>query len=365
MYGVFGGVARGAKSKVGEHNRPLLPLGEGRVRGKHALACHFRQPWLQFPSPGRCAAALSRRETGTRLEPFLNTENFFPMTLLFKELAGSPVETFSPEGMKAQRRLLCAYEDRQEVVAALLGDGFEFSGQPRAAYPGRPGVLVAQVRVEPFEKRPDHRGPFTDPTADLNSYSGQFVEIVVEYEMLDTAGRDDLPEAPPGTLLTYRMSFGGEYLLVPGYGLQWQSATSVPVPPDAAPTLRVPVLEHHVTWHRVTSPPWDAIRQCAGAVNAAGFLGAEAETLLLDGAKVAPEFAGFDEAQSPRFAWRITYVFREKSIKLLSGEGEAVYGWNHAYRGLPPDSCWDRLVDDHGNSLYRLINFSSLFELAA
>jgi hypothetical protein len=286
---------------------------------------------------------------------------------LFKELAGSPVETYGPDGMQAERRLLCAYEDRQAVVAALLGNADILGGLGRAEYPGCPGVLAMRVRVEPFEKRPDEQGPFNDLTADLNSYSGQFVELVVNYEMLDAdAHRPDLPMPEPGTVLTYRMTFAGEYLRLPSHGLAWQSAATLPVAPDAVPTLRLPIVEHHVTWHRVVQPPWEAIRECVGAVNNDLFLGAAAETLLCDGAKADRELAGFDDLHAPQCAWRIIYVFREKAIKVLDATaGPVVYGWNHAYHALLASPGWDRLVDADGNCLYRTADFATLFSFGA
>ncbi|MGD0897982.1 MAG: hypothetical protein ABR915_09095 [Thermoguttaceae bacterium] len=284
------------------------------------------------------------------------------MTLVFKELAGSPVETYDSHGMKAQRRLLCAYEDRRAVVTALMG-GTPLGGPSQAAYPDQPNVLAMRVRIEPFEKNPDDQGLFDDLTADLNSYSGQFVEVAVDYELLG-GGSSRLPKVQSGTFLTYRMDFGGEYIVLPGHTLQWQSDATLPVTPDAVPTLRIPITEHHVTWHRVANPPWDAIRDCTGAVNAAAFLGAAAETVLLDGAKAYRQFTGLDNLQQPQFGWRITYVFREKIIKALDdAQNQLSYGWNHSYR---PDANnqthWDRLVDDAGNSLYRAVDFTPLFE---
>jgi hypothetical protein len=218
------------------------------------------------------------------------------------------------------------------------------------------------VRIEPFEKRPDDQGTFDDVTSDLNSYSGQFVEVVVDYALLG-GGQARLPQAPDGTLLTYRMDFGGEYMALPGHQLVWQSDGTLPVTPDAVPTLRVPIIEHCVTWHRVVNPPWSAISECIGAVNAATFLGAAAETVLFDGAKAGWQFTGLDDLQQPQFGWRLTYVFREKTIKVLDDDqSQLSYGWNHSYR---PDSTdqthWDRLVDDAGNGMYRTVDFSPLF----
>ncbi len=289
------------------------------------------------------------------------------MTVLFKELAGSPTETYGPEGMAAQRRLLCAYEDRLSVVAALLGTANASDGPWQAQYPGHPGVMATRVRVEPFEKKPDDQGAFLDLTADLNSYSNQFAQVVVSYELIDGGGYPKMPGAQPGTILTYRMDFAGEYLTLPGQSLQWQSDATLPVPPDAVPTLRIPIVEHQLTWRHVIDPPWDAIRDCAGTVNNALFMGAAAETVLFDGARADREFVGLDDFQQPQFGWRITYVFREKAIKILDGIfGETTYGWNHCYCDVPfPNSCWDRLVDQNGNSLYATEDFDALFEFTA
>jgi len=142
------------------------------------------------------------------------------MAVAFKELAGSPVETYTPEGMKAQRRILVAWEDRHAMVAELLGDEFEFGGRPQAHYPNRNGVVAMDVRLEPWPECPDEQGAFSDITTDLNSYSGKYTQIVVDYELLDMTGsRPDLPDVEADTFLIYRMDFGGEYIELPGHSL--------------------------------------------------------------------------------------------------------------------------------------------------
>jgi hypothetical protein len=96
-------------------------------------------------------------------------------------------------------------------------------------------------------------------------------------------------------------------------------------------------------------------------------MGAAAETVLFDGAKADREFTGLDTSQRPQFGWRVTYVFREKAIKVFDDSGgETTYGWNHCYRDmLFPASSWDKLVDQNGNSLYQAVDFSPLFEFVA
>lgn len=285
------------------------------------------------------------------------------MTTPFRELAGSPVETFTADGMKARRRLVTAWEDRHALVAELLGQGYTLGAQGAASYPGRPMITAAEVRLEPWPAQAENQGAFTDVALQLNRYDGRFALVTVDYTLAEaSAARDDLPSTEPDTFLTYRMDFGAEYEPWPAPALRWNSAVGVPVPPDAAPSVRVPIAEHHVTWHRVARPPWEAIRACIGAVNAATFLGAASETLLLDGATAEKQFLGADEAQQPRFGWRISYVFREKAVVA----GGNVYGWNHRFRHLPRDNPgWDRLLDLSGGSLYRSVDFTPLFFFAA
>jgi len=285
------------------------------------------------------------------------------MSVVFKELGGSPLEVFEPQNMRAQRRLLVAWEERHALVSQLLGEGYEFGGTRQAAYPGRPFTAVARVEVEPFPPSPDEQGTFADVTSQLNSYTGKFALVTVDYELVDERlSRKDLPRPEDDTFLTYRMDFGAEYEDISGHVMYWASDASLPVPPDVVPTIRVPITEHHITWHRVVNPPWQAIRESVGTVNALAFLGAAPETVLLDGVSADKQFVGIDELSQPQFGWRIAYVFREKAVK----SGGAIYGWNHQFRSLPPGGAgWDKLVDQAGNQLYRTSDFSALFRFAA
>jgi len=283
------------------------------------------------------------------------------MTVAFKELAGSPVENYEPEGMKAERQLLCAWDDRGALVQELLGDGYEFGGTSRAQYPEKPGIVAMRARCQPFA---DDVTPqvLNELTEGLNSYSG-FAKVTVNYELLLPADRDELPEVEDGTFLTYRMDFGGEYTEISGHSMAWETEAEAPVPPEAIPTVRVPIIEHHVTWHRVVNPPWQAIRDGVATVNSGAFMGAAAGTVLFDGATAEREFIRLDELAHPELGWRISYVFREKAIKTGAGN---IVGWNHRYRSLPADDPgWDELADANGNRLYRSSDFTSLFQFAA
>lgn len=282
------------------------------------------------------------------------------MTTPFKELAGSPRESFGPDGMTAQRRIVVAWEDRHAMIAELLGEGYAFGSAGCTAYPGFAGIAAMQAKVEPWPETPDDQGPQGDVAVQLNGYAGKFALVTIDYEWLDqAAGRGDLPAVAAGTWLTYRMDFGGERIALAGEALRWQSNAALPVPAGAAPLVYVPIIEHHITWHRVALPPWEAIRALSGTVNGSGFLGAAPETVLFDGAAAVKQYLGTLSGGRPATGWKLSYVFREKALY----RGASVYGWNHHYRSVPQDMPgWDRLIDGVGATSYPTGDFLLLFQ---
>ena len=283
------------------------------------------------------------------------------MTVAFKELAGSPVETYGPEGLKAERVLLCAWDDRETVVAGLLGDGYEYGGGGRAQYPDKPDVVAIRARCEPITDDVDSQ-TFSELTEGLNRYNG-FAKITVHYEFLSAAERSDLPATEKGTFLTYQQDYGVETMKLSGDSFTWEDEPSEWVPGAAVPAIRIPVVKHRLTWHRAVRPPWQTIRTCIGTVNDAEFLGAAAGTVLLDGATAEREFIRIGQLSEAEFAWRLGYTFRERAVK--TGDGSIV-GFNHAYRSLPVDDPdWDRLIDGASNLPYPSSDFLPLFQFDA
>ena len=171
------------------------------------------------------------------------------MAIPFKELAGSPVETYSSDGLKAERKLLCAWDDRQALVAELLGEGCGLDSLSRASYPRQLAILVKRVKVEPFYGRPDDQGAFNAVGAQLNTYTGQLAALTIEYELTDISALADLVTVEAGTFVTYRTSASVERIGISADAMRWEESSAATVSADVVPSRRVPIIQHQITWH--------------------------------------------------------------------------------------------------------------------
>ncbi len=276
------------------------------------------------------------------------------MSMSFRELAGSPVEEYGPQGFRARREFLVAWEDRAAFAAAALGAASGYGGGLAASYPGRSAVRAVSLKFEPFEPRPDEK-PLASLTADMNSYSGAPLRAVIEYRSLVPPRLPRVPPVPPETFLGYRMQFAAEHVPLAPRGWQWIDDPELPLPDDLNLTLIVPLTEHHVTWHRVPLPPWEAIRALQGRVNDDDFLGAAAGTVRFDGAEADKDFQTVFDAAHPEWFWKLRYVFRERTLHV----DDVPVTWNHVYREDPPG--WAGLAAG-ARPLYLEGDFGRLFE---
>jgi len=279
------------------------------------------------------------------------------MAVAFKELGGSPVETYTPAGFYARREFLIAWEDRDAFAAELLGEAPHYGATAPVHYPGKTSVFAVSLRFAPFD--PDNPDPkvLTHLTEGLNSYSHSFAKATVTYRTLALRDRPDSPDTDPGTPLTYRMEPDVETLRITPRGWHWVDQPNLTVPEDLELLKVVPITNHLLTWHQVVRPPWDTIRQLQGKLNAGPFLGCAEGTVLFCGAKANKLFRSRFDAGASEFCWEIEYWFRERAVKF---DGQ-VFGWNHAYRDDPPG--WVELT--HGaDRLYDLADLAPLFQQA-
>jgi len=295
------------------------------------------------------------------------------MTQCFKELAGSPDESWGPEGFRATRRIVVPWANRNAMALELVGSGYQFGSNNGAQYPGSEFVKAVRVNSAPWVEKPDNQGAFDDIATDLQTYPVDAL-LTVEYELVPTPTLewpllgDGTPDVDDETFLEYSMDFGGEMMTVPKQKLQWLNDVNAPVPEEVKAAVRIPIIEHRVSWSRVSAPPWDAIRSLTGKVNDAAFIGLIAEQLLFDGCRANKKFISMDELESPEFGWKLEYIFRQKTIHCLGGDNvqQGGVGWNHNYRTLGGVPAWDKLLPggDVNKTMYETGDFNRLFNQA-
>ncbi len=276
------------------------------------------------------------------------------MPVSLKEIGGSPIERYTRSGFSAQRQFLIAWEDREAFALEVLGRAASHAGATAAQYPGKPTAMAATLRYEPFDPQlPDNKS-LVALSHDLNSYSGQYALATVEYRVLNTQDREDGPANEPGTHITYRMNPVTQEQEIRPQGWVWSDQPTLPLPDDQTLTKVIPLTEHHLTWHEVVRPPWTTIQALQGTVNAVEFLGCPAGTLLFAGAEANKLYRAGLESEPSEFAWKIHYLFLERSVKHLG----QVFGWNHCYRDNP--AGWAEPVSGSAK-LYDAADFAPLF----
>lgn len=278
------------------------------------------------------------------------------MSVVFRELAGSPEEEYTASGFRAQRRFLVPWEDRHRFAVEALGSAADHGGRGASRYPGQDGVFAVGVRLSPAD--PDSLSTLQAASGeladDLADYAGGFALAVVEYASVPSEQRGDLPSEGEAQL-SYRMEHGywERPLLASGFAAVDDPQT--PLPPELPLTQIVPYTDHHLTWRQVMGPPWQAMRELQGTVNNDMFLGLAAGRLLFLGATTNKLFRGdFAEGVSP-FCWEIRYQFRELALK----HGGLVYGWNAVHR---PDPAGFVDIADSAGPLYDSGDFTRLFQ---
>lgn len=196
-----------------------------------------------------------------------------PITVTFKEMAGSPKESFDDDGFKAVMTLMCAWPDRIDLAKQLAGsatlypngrtvrtDPYEYpygtGGQPApgSGIPLGTPPVVHGVEVEPLEG-----GNQAALTTD-NRF-GTYAQAVVRATFkVPTWKKLQAPASlNPGGPATYEyvsesLEPSAEFITMPGRKLWWDQAKTKPVSDDEAPGLLVKMQEWTRTRHRVIRP---------------------------------------------------------------------------------------------------------------
>lgn len=291
----------------------------------------------------------------------------------YEELEGSPTYSIKMgKGVEAKRELRVAGSDLNLLVAQFT----PFPGNIFAQFPGIPGLWVDTIDIVPFDNCPPKDG------GDIALYDWHKVSVsykTPEFEGGDNTDGGDGGQGPDGqgdgkqgqpnrgghphsdndTLLSHKCTIGGEFMVLPGEGLEWKDSFDAvswsynpPVFDEEGPNpaharasrsvkdgvsagIIVPLMEYTVTWHRVRLPPWRAIQETIGKINDDEFLGCEAGCLLYLGADLSIEFSAIGTKW-----WTVEHKFSYKNntkggdafLDTVLFGGTVPKGWNYFYR---------------------------------
>lgn len=275
------------------------------------------------------------------------------VTVPFFELGGSPTEVYTTDGFKATRRFLVTWDDRDAFAHNVMGGAAEYDYSRSTFYPSRPEVIPVRLTFQPADDHAVVRQTIPAMHDAVNAYTGSWAVATVEYETLGTQDVDSVT-ITGGTRLAYRLTHETRETELAADGWQW-AGTTENLPPDMALLRRIPQTLHTLTWSLVVSPPWLAIQEMQGKINAGEFLDCPPGTLLLEGVSANKLYRSTLEKGASNFTWQIVYAFRQQCIHFAGG----TYGWNHAFRSGA--GTWAVPVNN-GARLYEEADFARLFQ---
>jgi hypothetical protein len=233
-------------------------------------------------------------------------------------------------------------------LSSLIAETLPGAGYLPGRHPTVPWLFVDNVEIRGM-------GRATTVTGGVARWPKY--NAVVSYGPLPFSEQD----SPPGgggtglPFVTHRKTFSAEFMTLPSASLKWQDTDAKVLEDSVSAGKLIPMIEHVITHHRVTSVKESTIRDAIGKVNSGtSFLNAASETLLFMGVETSWTYST-DGSQ----VFTVEHRFLEKRIQV----GETVYGWNHFYR--PTDGKFAKLVTKDGDLIHPVTTkFPTLFSAA-
>lgn len=273
---------------------------------------------------------------------------------------------FKPLSSTATRRGLIAWQRigimLAEVFPVPITQGAIQTEGVGVALPGFPWLRADSIHIEPQVPGKVSNTDISYDFSQLNAYENALVTITYitpKFSINGVEGNTQNPQNPdPVKLLEHRWSIGAEFLTIPPTtSLSWKDNSGDPISDDVLIGVRIPTIEHQVTWPYVIKPPFAAMRSCIGKTNSVALQlqtgTVAAGCLLFTGAELHRQVMSNGDA-----AWNVSYRFSEKNIQTAAG---TVKGWNVLWN--PVSNEFDSL-DKGGvsnNFPYQKTAFSGLF----
>jgi len=274
----------------------------------------------------------------------------------FDEMPGSPKLSASVEIAATDQKSHLSLDRVGKIPwgsqSALLTELFPNPPSLPGQCPDTARCYAKSVQFEPLSGSEDV------PVCSGSVATYEYAKVTIRYETLpyDTS-----------TLISRRWGFSGEFYVEPGGSLYWESLSggdNVKIQDNEEIKVQklIPIIDHAITWHRVTTIPWVAIRENIGKVNELliddDYFDVPEETLLFVGAEITSTWTADGTQVST-----IEYRFQEKQFYVDEESGPELKGWNHFYDKLV--GLWRKVWSQEGvggHNIFELTgDFSDLF----
>lgn len=211
----------------------------------------------------------------------------------YKELNGWPKEKWTQDAFTAERLLICAWDDRDEVVAEMAANGGQL--YPYKPWMGARSVGASAVGYGTMKGEASPGLGYYDEAAVTVYYSTSAPTMV----------------STGGAYVSESIEPSAEYLQVDYEDFRWGSSSGTEAKPSEAPTKLIPGIDYILTFHRVMYIPDAAntlVDYCnAGPVSAYTLRRTfPAETLLYRGYTASRDLGG-GSSMTWKYSLRFSY----------------------------------------------------------
>lgn len=280
------------------------------------------------------------------------------MAVTTKQISVPTYSVKDSEILATRKLLIPDWGDVEEFIddnigsSALTPGGFVLS--QHTSFPGKEWLHLDTIDIKPFTNSVDA----VDIEGVVTCSGG--AEATLKYKTLASdpsvfSGGGDDPDLPDVPLLEHSVSTSIQVIKVPNAGLKWETSTNK-VPTDLSPAISVPVLEHRLTMHRVSNPPWTNILATLGSVNDDDFLGHIQDTVLFAGVNGTRGIRFTDGAIQQR-RWTMKYTFQARVHNTTS---VGLITWDDFYNAK--ESKWERVKLNNDNFLLKESDFDLIFK---
>lgn len=266
-------------------------------------------------------------------------------------------------GLIGQRDFIMAWTDVGDFMAQMYGAYQQSNGQvivsTPATWPGIPYLGVRGLHAEPQDPESPYgnqsqTGVNDNAVADftLPTWQGQpgskncGARVSAIYRAIPPNGTPDgKPDVPSGTFLEFESDSSETAISIPGRNMYYGNGFTTPIPQDITVPLPINTEDLRLVWHRVTKPPFTAMRKLKGTVN---------ENLFCNHSQGYVRYVGSQVRYEFQIAATILYTVAHH-FRVMEAPGtqtNKTFGHNAFYIGDASGEKWNVIADKSGKAIF-------------